>query len=126
MSLIPPNPVGVVPGSGLWNDWIEKIRSAVNSTLQGFDFSLITGKPTTLSGYGITDAQPIAARDAANGYAGLNASTRVDKGVDTTDDVIVDSTTRGVVLKSPNLHYWRVSISNAGVLTWTDLGLTKP
>lgn len=35
MALIPPNPVGELPGSGLWNDWIEKIRHAVNTTLSG-------------------------------------------------------------------------------------------
>lgn len=47
-------------------------------------------------------------------------------GVDTTDDVITDSTTKGPVMKSPNGHYWRASINNAGVLAWTDLGTTKP
>ncbi len=41
-------------------------------------------------------------------------------------DVIIDSTTSGLVLKSPNLHYWRIKITDAGVLTATDLGLTKP
>ena len=28
--LIPPTPVGVPPGHSFWNDWYEKIRSAVN------------------------------------------------------------------------------------------------
>lgn len=124
--LIPPNPVGVVPGSGLWNDWIEKIRFAVNTTIGGITFSSLLGKPTTLLGYGITDAQNISGKDAANGYAGLNSVSRTTKGVDTTDDVITDSTTKGPVMKSPNLHYWRATISNVGVVTWTDLGLTKP
>lgn len=114
MALIPPNPVGVVPGSGLWNDWIEKIRFAVNSTLTGINFSIITGKPTTLIGYGITDG------------ASKNGSNRMNLGVDTTDDIITDSTAKGPVLKSPNGHYWRETISNAGVVTWTDLGTTKP
>lgn len=54
MALIPPNPVGVVPGSGLWNDWIEKIRSAVNSTLSSINWTLVTGTTTTFSGYGIS------------------------------------------------------------------------
>lgn len=126
MSLIPPNPVGVVPGSGLWNDWIEKIRFAVNTTLSGFAWSLLTGTPTTLTGYGITDAQNISGKDAASGYAGLNSVNRTTKGVDTADDIITDSTAKGPVLKSPNGHYWRETISNAGVVTWTDLGTTKP
>lgn len=114
MALIPPNPVGVVPGSGLWNDWIEKIRFAVNTTLSGFSFTLITDKPTTIAGYGITDG------------ATKNGSNRMNLGVDTTDDIIVDNTVKGLVLKSPNAHYWRATISNAGVVTWTDLGTTKP
>jgi hypothetical protein len=46
--------------------------------------------------------------------------------VDSTNDLIVDTSIRGLVLKSPNDHYWRATISNAGVITWTDLGLTKP
>lgn len=57
MALIPPQPVGSVPGSGLWNDWIEKIRSVVNQTLTSINWSIITGKPTTLAGFGITDGQ---------------------------------------------------------------------
>jgi hypothetical protein len=31
-----------------------------------------------------------------------------------------------LVLKSPDGHYWRVQVTNAGALTTTDLGLTKP
>ena len=54
------------------------------------------------------------------------SQTRITNGIDTTDEIIVDSTTAGLVLKSPNLHYWRATISNAGVVTWTDLGTTKP
>ena len=111
---IPPLPVGTVPGSGYWNDWIEKIRTLINSFASGFPWTGITSTPTTLVGYGITDA------------ATKNGDNRMNLGVDTTDDVIIDSTTVGLVLKSPNAHYWRVSISNAGVVSWTDLGVTKP
>jgi hypothetical protein len=49
--------------------------------------------------------------------------TRMTKGVDSIDDLI---STKGIVLQSPNLHYWRATISNTGTVTWTDLGLTKP
>lgn len=56
MALIPPQPIGVLPGSGLWNDWIEKIRTVVNQTLTSINWSIITGKPTTVAGFGITDA----------------------------------------------------------------------
>ena len=111
---LPPLPVGVAPGSGYWNDWYEKLRTLINSFANGFPFSSITAEPTTVLGYGITDG------------ATKNGSNRMNLGVDTTDDVIVDSITKGLVLKSPNGHYWRAAISNTGVVTWTDLGTTKP
>lgn len=61
---LPPLPVGVAPGSGYWNDWYEKLRTLINSFAAGFPFSSITNTPTTLSGYGITDAQKaIAVQD---------------------------------------------------------------
>jgi hypothetical protein len=57
INLLPPSPLGSPPGSGFWNDWYEKLRTLVNSIASGFSWSLITGTPTTLGGYGITDAQ---------------------------------------------------------------------
>lgn len=124
--LIPPMPNGVVPGSAYWNAWVEVLRTIVNSLVQGIKWSLITGTPTTLAGYGITDGQNISQKDQANGYAGLNAATRVDKGLITTDYVICDTSTQGLVLKSASGHYWLVSVSNAGALSTTDLGTTHP
>jgi hypothetical protein len=70
--------------------------------------------------------QKTAEGDSPDGYARLNSVSRTTKGVDTTDDLIVDLATKGLVLKSPNAHYWRETISDAGVTTWTDLGTTKP
>lgn len=138
---LPPLPVGVAPGSGYWNDWYEKLRTLINDMGSAINWSIITGTPTTLTGYGITDAytetevdalltakEAIANKNANSGYAGLNASGRVTKGTDTTDDVIVDLATKGLVLKDTagTPHYWRVTISTTGVLTTTDLGTTKP
>ncbi|WP_051264105.1 hypothetical protein [Rhizobium leucaenae] len=37
----------------------------------------ITGKPTTVAGYGITDAETLAHKGMANGYAGLDSGGRV-------------------------------------------------
>ena len=126
LSKLPPLPTGVAPGSGYWNDWYEKLRTIVNSITTGVAWSLVTGTPTTLAGYGITDGQSTSQKDSPSGYAGLNPSSRVTKGIDTTDDIITDSTTKGTVMKSPNGHYWRATISDLGVITWTDLGTTKP
>ena len=41
-------------------------------------------------------------------------------------DLLVDDNTKGLILQSPDGHYWRVTISNAGALTTTDLGTDKP
>ncbi len=75
-----------------------------------------------------TQYQKESEKDAASGYAGLNASSRTTKGVDTTDDVIIDLATKGLVLKDTQgtPHYWRVTVSVLGVLTTADLGVAKP
>lgn len=125
---LPPLPIGVAPGSGYWNDWYEKLRTLINSFANGFPFSSLTGTPTTLVGYGITDAEKLANKNTANGYAGLNSGGRVTKGLDVSDDLVIDLASKGLVLKDTQgtPHYWRITISNLGVLTSTDLGTTKP
>lgn len=113
--------------SSFWNNWYEQLRTIVNSLASSISWSIITGKPTTLAGYGITDPVELTThKDAISGYAGLNASSRTTKGVDTPDDLIITNSGKGLVLISPNGHYWRATISNTGVITWTDLGTTKP
>jgi len=138
---LPPLPVGVAPGSGYWNDWYEKLRTLINGFADSIPWSIITGKPTSIAGYGITDAytetevdtllsakESTANKNAVSGYAGLNTSSRTTKGVDATDDVIIDTSTKGLVLKdnAGTPHYWRITVTSAGVLTVTDLGTTKP
>lgn len=56
VQLLAPAPVGTPPGSSFWNDWYEQMRTLINSTLTSIKWSIITGTPTTISGYGITDA----------------------------------------------------------------------
>ena len=70
--------------------------------------------------------QKEAEKDAATGYAGLDASSRTTKGIDSTDDLIIDLATKGCVLKSADNHYWRITIQNDGTLITSDLGLVKP
>lgn len=43
-------------------------------------------------------------------------------------DVVVDLGTKGLVLKDTQgtPHYWRVRVSNLGILSTTDLGTIKP
>lgn len=56
----------------------------------------------------------------------FNGQERMTRGVDTKQDVIIDDNPHGLVLKSPDGHYWRLSVSNLGAISTTDLGLTKP
>jgi hypothetical protein len=74
-NLLPPMPTGSVPGSSYWNDWYEKLRTIINTIATGFSWSLITGTPTTLAGYGITDAQT-----KLNNSAGLAAAVSDETG----------------------------------------------
>lgn len=53
----------------------------------------------------------------ANGYAGLDASSRATAPVYTSGDVEITDLTKGVILKSPDGTRWRVTIGNDGALT---------
>ena len=118
---------GLIGGNNTTLHFHDADRNRANHTgTQAW--STIASTPTTLGGYGITDGQSTSQKNAANGYAGLNASSRTTKGVDTTDDLVVDSATKGLVLKDTQgtPHYWRITIDNTGSLVITDLGTTKP
>lgn len=41
-------------------------------------------------------------------------------------DIVVDTSSYGLILKSPNGHYWRVTVGDTGTLSTTDLGTTLP
>ena len=126
---LPPIPVGVPPGHSFWNDWYEKLRTFVNEVAAGISWANITGTPTTLAGYGITDPVELTTnKNNSSGYAGLNAASRTTKGVDTTDDIVIDLATKGIVLKDTagTPHYWRVTINTSGALVTTDLGTSYP
>lgn len=133
-SILPPIPWDKPQTSFEWVDWYTKLRDVIDTSaldhqallnLQGGNSTEryhLTNAQVAL----VTGAQQTSEKNNANGYAGLNGTSRTIKGVDTSDDIITDSTTKGLVMKSPNGHYWRASINNAGALTWTDLGTTKP
>jgi hypothetical protein len=75
-----------------------------------------------------TGYQKESEKDAASGYAGLNSASRITKGAITTDDLVINLATKGLVLKDTQgtPHYWRITISNVGALVITDLGTTVP
>jgi hypothetical protein len=64
--------------------------------------------------------------DAFNGVDSTGGGNRWRGGIDTTDDIIIDDSDSGLVLKDTDGVYWRVQISTAGALTTTSLGTTKP
>lgn len=88
--------------------------------------SLIGGGNTTLHTH--TAYQPTSEKNAASGYAGLNGTSRITKGADAQDDVVIDLATKGLVMKDTQAtpHYWRLSVTTAGILVTTDLGTVKP
>lgn len=120
MALIPPQPVGALPGSFFWNDWIEKIRFIVNNLSAG---NINHNDLQNIQGGSASERYHL---DSANNTA--LTGTRITKGADTTDDLIVDDAANGLVLKDTQgtPHYWRVTISNVGAIVTTDLGTTKP
>lgn len=135
---LPPLPAGIAPGSGYWNDWYEKLRNLVNSIADGLAHNLLSGLQGGTSGEyyhltsaettKVTNAEQTTNKNSASGYAGLNSVSRVTKGMDTTDDLIIDLATKGLVLKDTagTPHYWRITVTTLGTLTVTDLGTTKP
>jgi hypothetical protein len=55
--ILPPAPIEAPFGSYGWTDWYKKVRDAINDAGNSVDWAIITNKPTTLAGYGITDGQ---------------------------------------------------------------------
>lgn len=112
------------------------LSSEVVATAAGvalIDDADATAQRTTLGlGTMATEAaasyQAVATEDAANGYAGLNAASRITKGAITTDDLIVNDSTKGLVLKDAagTPHFWRVGVDTLGALTTADLGTSPP
>ena len=129
--ILPPAPINEPPTSYGWVDWYVKLRTLVNSV------NNIPWAGVNKTGSNITDIQARDHNNLQNLQGGSvsekyhltqaqqieTTAARATRGVDTTDYLI---TTHGLVLQSPNAHYWVAAISNLGVVTWTDVGLTKP
>lgn len=56
--ILPPAPIDAPFSSYNWIDWYKKVRDAINNATT-LAWTAITGTPTTLAGYGITDARPV-------------------------------------------------------------------
>lgn len=135
-SILPPVPWDRPQTSFEWVDWYTKLRDVIDTSALDHQALLNLQGGSATERYHLTVAQvalvtgaeQAANKNAINGYAGLNASSRITKGVDTTDDVIVDDASNGLVLKDTQgtPHYWRLTVDNTGTLVTTDLGTTKP
>ncbi len=76
--ILPPAPVDAPFGSYNWTDWYKKVRDAINAA-ETIAWSAITGTPTTLSGYGITNAQNgIQFQDEGSNLGSSGSATIVD------------------------------------------------
>jgi len=134
--ILPPFPVDSEPNSYSRIDWYLKLRNLLNSV------NSVAWAVVDKAGSNLTDIQTRNHNDLQNVQGGgaseryhLNAAqhtettnARSSRGIDTTDDVVIDLATKGLVLKDTQgtPHYWRVTISTLGALTTTDLGTTKP
>lgn len=75
-----------------------------------------------------------AMRITSQGKAGIGTTSPSEKLTvagrirSTNSDIAIESSSRGLILKDTQAtpHYWRITISNAGVLTTTDVGTTLP
>lgn len=72
--ILPPAPVDAPFGAYNWVDWYKKVRDAINNATT-LAWTAITGTPTTLAGYGITNAQT-----KLNDSAGLAAALSDETG----------------------------------------------
>ena len=133
--LIPPTPLNAPMNSDVWNRWLETVRQIINNSAVGVVWDNINFAGSNLSDLAVREhntLQAIQGGSAGERYHLTSAqhteaiATRSTRGVDTTDDVIVDDSVNGLVLKSPDGHYWRLQVSNTGVVSTTDLGTTKP
>ncbi len=135
--ILPPTPVGVPPGHSFWNDWYERLRVLVNTGSINVLWSNINFTGSALNSIASREhnvLQSVQGGSAGEKYHLTSAqhtettATRSSRGVDTTDDLIVDDATQGLVLKDTQgtPHYWRITVDNTGTLVITDLGTTKP
>lgn len=137
-----------------WTRFLSQaeVTSTTNAPIQDADIpssiardgEVAAGDAATLASANSTSAAALAAhvaaadphtgyqkeseKDQPAGYAGLNANSRTTAGVITTDDLIVNLSTKGLILKDSagTPHFWRISVSTLGVLTTTDLGTSPP
>jgi hypothetical protein len=99
-------------------------------TVSASNSNFIAGDAFTGSGNGNGGSVLIQSgqrRIAGTGVDGIITLDPRNRHVLSTSDVVVDDSTKGFVWKSPDAHYWRITIDNSGAFNAaTDLGTTLP
>jgi len=134
--IIPPAPVNEAQSSYAWIDWYVKLVNFVNNqtNILWASINKAGSNLTDIVTRQHNDLQSVQGGGASEQYhltAAQHTETtnaRSSRGVDTTDYLIVDLATKGLVLKDTagTPHYWLLSVNTSGVLVTTDLGTTKP
>lgn len=134
--ILPPAPINSPMSSYAWTDWYVRLVAFIN-TQNNIAWTSINKAGSKLTDIALrlhNDLQTIQGGTSTERFHLTSAqhteatSARSTRGVDTADDVIIDLATKGLVLKDTQAtpHYWRITISNLGVLVVTDVGTTKP
>ena len=71
---LPPPPIGEDITSPVWRDWFFKLRQAF-VVAGSISWSVLTGTPTTLTGYGITSPLPTA--EGGTGLSTIGTANQV-------------------------------------------------
>ena len=112
--ILPPAPVDAPFASYNWADWYKKVRDAINNAAT-IAWTQITGQPTTIAGYGITD-----------GVTLTGSQTLTNKTL--TAPVIGAATgtslalTGGITTGSTTLHTTTVALTNGAAAAAGTLG----
>lgn len=90
-------------------------------TVSNLNWSVITtGKPTTLSGYGITDAVPVSSVNVANGVAGLDSTGKLPAGLlPSYVDTIVEVANYAALPATGTTNTIYMTLDNSNVYRWS-------
>lgn len=129
MAKLPPQPLGVAPGSSYWNDWYEKLRTFVEQITTSVSWSIITGKPTTFAGYGISEtsaglAGAISDETGTGALVFANTPTLVTPNIGAATGTSV-ALTGGITTGNTTLHTTTVALTN-GAAAATGTLLNAP
>jgi hypothetical protein len=103
------------------------ILRGTTTTLRGIDMSgwSVTGSVGTSYGLYMDSSVDVGATKYAI-FSGSTSLSSFAGRILTTQEFVSDAATKGVILKSPNAHYWRITVGDTGALSTADLGTTLP